>query len=229
MKLVFIFGFIISTLTFTACTMKTNVYPKLNKNIEVLNKNFSSIDPDRIATLDLFAQSVKKALADKNSADVVFICTHNSRRSQIAQAWLLAAANYYGVNGLNSYSGGVGVTAFYTGAREALKQVGFEVTTTDTATNPKVELKSADSDEPLVMFSKNFADAPNPKSGFIAVMVCSHADEACPFVAGAAKRISLPYLDPKRFDGQAIAPDEYLKTVNEIGTEILYVVSKLSK
>ena len=31
-------------------------------------------------------------------------------------------------------------------------------------------------------------------------MVCGEADAACPFVKGAALRVSMPYLDPKIYD-----------------------------
>ena len=35
-------------------------------------------------------------------------------------------------------------------------------------------------------------------------MVCGEADAACPFVKGAALRVSMPYLDPKIYDGGAL-------------------------
>ena len=60
-------------------------------------------------------------------------------------------------------------------------------------------------------------------------MVCSQADEGCPFVAGAFKRISLPYLDPKEFDDTEFEGIKYLEKVKEIGREMLYMASKITK
>jgi hypothetical protein len=39
------------------------------------------------------------------------------------------------------------------------------------------------------------------------------------------KRISLPYDDPKDFDGTSLEAEKYLERVNEIGKEILYTFS----
>ena len=55
-------------------------------------------------------------------------------------------------------------------------------------------------------FSKLFSDPANPEHGFAALMVCGEADAACPVVKGAAARISMPYLDPKIYDGGAMNP-----------------------
>ena len=52
-------------------------------------------------------------------------------------------------------------------------------------------------------FSKHYGDPANPQQGFAALMVCGEADAACPFVKGAALRVSMPYLDPKIYDGGA--------------------------
>ena len=58
-------------------------------------------------------------------------------------------------------------------------------------------------------------------------MTCSHADENCPVVTGMEKRISLPYNDPKDFDGTPQEAEKYSERVIEIGTEILYAFSQV--
>jgi len=80
-----------------------------------------------------------------------------------------------------------------------------------------------------VMFSKKYDDDYNPHSGFIAVMVCDHADEGCPVVQGAAHRISLHYVDPKRDDDTPMESDTYRETVELIGKETLYIMSKVKE
>jgi hypothetical protein len=56
-------------------------------------------------------------------------------------------------------------------------------------------------------------------------MVCSDADQACPIVYGAEERISLPFEDPKAYDGTADEIEEYDKTCRLIATEMFYVMS----
>ena len=45
----------------------------------------------------------------KVEANLNFICTHNSRRSQLTQVWAKIISDYYGFN-INSFSGGTEVT-----------------------------------------------------------------------------------------------------------------------
>ena len=56
-------------------------------------------------------------------------------------------------------------------------------------------------------------------------MTCAHADGQCPVVAGAAKRISLNYDDPKAFDDTVLEKVKYRERVMEIGRELLYAFS----
>jgi len=60
-----------------------------------------------------------------------------------------------------------------------------------------------------VEFSKRYDDASNPQKDFAAVMVCSEADASCPFVKGANLRVSMPYLDPKIYDGGVYESAKY--------------------
>ena len=55
-----------------------------------------------------------------------FICTHNSRRSQLAQVWSQVGAYYYGFD-VDCYSGGTEETALYTSAIESLRRFGFDI------------------------------------------------------------------------------------------------------
>jgi arsenate reductase len=59
-------------------------------------------------------------------------------------------------------------------------------------------------------------------------MTCSHADENCPVVVGMEKRISLPYDDPKDFDGTPQESSKYTERVMEIGKEILFAFSQVN-
>ena len=52
------------------------------------------------------------------------------------------------------------------------------------------------------------------------------ADQDCPFIPGAAFRLSLSYEDPKLSDGTPQEAQVYDAKVVEIGTELLYAFQK---
>jgi arsenate reductase (thioredoxin) len=81
----------------------------------------------------------------------------------------------------------------------------------------------------LECFSKVYHDESNPKSDFCAVMTCSQADKLCPIVQGASKRISLPYDDPKVFDGTPQEAGKYDERCRQIAREILFTFSEAAK
>mgnify|MGYP000047123999 CR=1 FL=1 len=58
-------------------------------------------------------------------------------------------------------------------------------------------------------------------------MTCNSADADCPFIPGAFKRISLPFVDPKFSDGTPEMSEAYRFSSIEIATELLYVFSKV--
>lgn len=58
---------------------------------------FNQIPDERKAELRKLALYVRTQLASNQDANLLFICTHNSRRSHIAQIWAQTAAWYYNV------------------------------------------------------------------------------------------------------------------------------------
>jgi len=99
----------------------------------------------------------------------------------------------------------------------------------DASKNPKYLLKTGQDDVGILLFSKKFDAPDNPESDFVAIMVCSDADEACPFVPGCELRIALPYNDPKSDDNTTNAAAIYLARSREIGSEIGFVFRELTK
>jgi ACR3 family arsenite transporter len=71
---------------------------------------------------------------------------------------------------------------------------------------------------------KRFDDPRNPSQGFLAVMVCSAADAACPTVRGAGRRLTLTYEDPKAADGTPGEAAAYDRCCAEIARELLWAV-----
>ena len=168
----------------------------------------------------------QKAKAHQN-IKLNFICTHNSRRSHISQVWAQTAAHYFGIDNVETYSGGTEATAFNPRAVKAMKDAGFDISIKKEGTNPVYEARYTSDSPGLILFSKTYDDAFNPKSDFAAIMTCSHADENCPLVIGATKRIALTYNDPKDFDGTPQEAEKYKERVDEIGREILYAFSQV--
>ena len=172
----------------------------------------------------MLADTLRAELAAKNRVDVLFVCTHNSRRSHLAQLLGLAAARRAGLFNVQTFSGGTEVTALNPRALAALQRVGFEIAG-DAGTNPRYEVR----DPPAVMFSKKIDDPPNPTSNFVAVMTCTEADAACPTVLGATKRISLPYEDPKVADGTPEETQRYDERVEQIGRDLIWVFGNIAQ
>ena len=201
---------------------------KLNEKsipiIDELELAQGEISSQRAKKLKELASLINSSLEDHKQAQVVFICTHNSRRSQLAELWLgtlLAASDK--LKKIKLFSGGTESTAFNHRMINALNQVGFSIQKQTECENPRYK---ADETGKQVYFSKEYYHEANPNRDFIAVMVCSDADENCPVVLGARDRFALPYNDPKDFDDTPGELKAYLDSIRMIGSE-MYFLEKL--
>ena len=204
------------------------IFNELLQNIEKLTQNFDTIAEERKVQLETLSAYVQKKFDEQKTPKLIVICTHNSRRSHLGQLWLAAAADYYQLSALETYSGGTEATAFNPNAIAAVKRIGFQVSKLVEAENPIYKIQWKEDQEAYQAFSKRFEEAPNPTQEFSAIMVCSEADEGCPFVPGTDFRIALPFDDPKAFDGTPQEAEKYDERTEQIGTEMLYVMSKVS-
>jgi len=202
------------------------MYPQLLKTIEGLNE--ISILVERKKQLENLAELLSKELSTHKTLNLNFICTHNSRRSHLAQVWSHTLSNYYNLN-VESFSGGTESTAVYHLVINTLKNHGFEIGELQRETNPLYFLKSGENTQPLLLFSKAYHHSFNPKSDYVAIMTCSHADENCPVVIGAKNRFALTFEDPKRFDNTPLAEEKYHERSLQIATELNSVYKRLSK
>lgn len=149
------------------------------------------------------------------------ICTHNSRRSQLAQVWAAVAARLHHLPA-KVYSGGVEITACHPNTIASLKRSGLQIAPLDHSNNPRYSVTYAHDAAPLVLFSKLYDHPENHAPSFAALMTCSHADENCPFIPGANARIALNYDDPKQFDGSPQEASGYDERSLQIASEMLY-------
>jgi arsenate reductase (thioredoxin) len=202
---------------------------EIHTYIRGLRTEFDKIPVERISALESIGNFVANSLIENVLADLVFICTHNSRRSQFGQIWALTAARYYGLNNVRTFSGGTEETAFNPNAIAALERAGFSVEkSAGNTANPVYSIQSGAETQKSSMFSKKIDDPANPVQNFCAILVCSAADETCPIISGAAERISLPYRDPKDFDGTALERREYDERCREVARDLLWVFHNLS-
>jgi hypothetical protein len=204
----------------------TTMYPELKTYLDNAAARFETIPQERKDELAFLASWIQERKDSAQAIQLTFICTHNSRRSHLGMIWAAAAAEYYGIQNVETFSGGTEATAFNPRAVAAVQRAGITVENPDpNNTNPHYALRLAQDGRTLTCFSKKYDDAVNPHSGFCAVMVCSSADRNCPFVPGAAMRLAIPYEDPKQSDGTAAESATYDARSLQIATEMLYVFS----
>ncbi|PRY10096.1 arsenate reductase [Pontibacter ummariensis] len=195
----------------------------LNKTAQGLEEEFVAITNERKELLRQLSDYVREKVTKSEPVQLVYICTHNSRRSHMAQLWAQAAAAYYEVPDVHTFSGGTEATAFNPRAVKAMQELGFAVSAQREDNNPHYEVSYAADTAPVVTWSKRFDDTANPQREFCAIMTCSDADGNCPFVEGAERRIAITYEDPKNFDGTPEEAAKYLERARQIGREMLYV------
>lgn len=187
------------------------------------------ISASRKEVLTPLVAYIQAKVDSKSPIRINFICTHNSRRSHLAQIWMQVAATYYGIPDVICYSGGTEQTAMYPLVATVLKEQGFNVFKISEGENPIYAIKYGDNEIPIIGFSKKYDAVFNPSSDFAAVMTCSQADGGCPFIAGAERRIPITFEDPKVFDGTENQQVGYFNRSLEIASEMFYIVSQIKK
>ena len=103
---------------------------------------------------------------------VLILCTHNSARSQMAEALLRDAARKLD---LDVHSAGTEATQVKDGARTVIAELGLNL---DHHT------------------SKTLWDVPDAQNFDYVITVCDSAAEACPVYPGRTERRHYPFMDP---------------------------------
>ncbi|MDF1517542.1 MAG: protein-tyrosine-phosphatase [Lutibacter sp.] len=205
---------------------KPTVFPEIEKVISSFN--FETISEERRNILQPLIDFIQAKVASNQEVRLNLICTHNSRRSHLSQVWAQTAAAYYDIKNVFCYSGGTEATAMFPMAAKTLVKQGFQIRTIAEGNNPVYTIKYSENEHPIIGFSKTFDDAFNPESEFAAIMTCSSADQGCPFIPGAEKRIPITFEDPKAFDNTPQQAEKYEERSLQIATEMFYVFSKIN-
>jgi arsenate reductase len=122
---------------------------------------------------------------------ILFICTHNSARSQIAEGFVMALfGDYY-----EAYSGGIEPTEINPYAIQVMQEVGIDISH---------------------HHAKSVNDFLDKKMEYV-VTVCDQAQSSCPFFPGAKTYIHKGFQDPSELTGNE---NEILEQIRKIRDEI---------
>ncbi len=191
------------------------------------SKKVSILDDRKILLLKI-AESIAFEYSKNEIINLNFICTHNSRRSQLGQVWSFFAANYFNLN-IDAFSGGTEVTAFHRNTVKTLQKVGFHFKLENFShQNPRYTISFDKKKKKILGYSKLYNDTINIEP-FIAITTCNNADKNCPFIPNASHRFNMPFIDPKASDGSEKQEATYLKTNMQIAREIYFIFDRVKK
>lgn len=226
----------IFTLAFTGCSTtpqpspQANLLPELQPYVEEVANEVGLVPQERAEVLNAVAGDIVKRIRSGQSAQLTFICTHNSRRSHMSQIWAQTAAYYYGLsNEVEAFSGGTETTACNCRAVTAMRRAGFAIEDATAGENPLYLVKYAEDRAPIRAYSKLYNAEENPKRDFIALMTCSSADKSCPVVEGAIARHAIHYVDPRLCDDTPTETAAYNERCREIAREMFYIMNQVRR
>lgn len=132
---------------------------------------------------------------------VMFLCTGNSCRSQMAEGW----ARKLKGNELEVYSAGI-------------EKHGM---------NPRAIKVMAEAGAPIEgQYSKTVAELPTMDFDYV-VTVCGHANETCPVFPGKTKVVHVGFDDPPKLSANAASEEEALSHYRRVRDEIRRFVQTL--
>lgn len=198
---------------------------KIKDYLNELTQHFDTISQERKTILEQISSYIRSKVEQDKPVNLVYICTHNSRRSHLGQIWAKVSSDYFNISNVNTFSGGTEATAFNINAISALQRVGFNIQKTTNSENPIYHVYHNEGGEPSICFSKVYDNPQNPGSEFAAVMTCSDAEENCPFIPGVELRVGTTYDDPKAFDNTPLQDQKYDERCRQIALETLYAFS----
>ena len=115
---------------------------------------------------------------------VLFLCTGNSCRSQMAEGWTRALKS----GQIDGFSAGIETHGLNPRAVQVMAAAGVDISKQG---------------------SKTVADLPTKKFDFV-VTVCDHAHESCPLFPGKTKVVHVGFDDPPRLAKDAKTEEEAL-------------------
>ena len=132
---------------------------------------------------------------------VLFLCTGNSCRSQMAEGWTRALKG----DQIDVFSAGIETHGLNPRAVQVMAEAGVDISGHK---------------------SKTVADLPTKDFDFV-VTVCDHAHESCPLFPGKTKVVHVGFDDPPRLAKEAKTEEEALAHYRRVRDEIKAFVENL--
>jgi len=129
-----------------------------------------------------------------NRLKILFLCTGNSCRSQMAEGW----AKHLKAGQLEAYSAGIDTHGLNPNAVKVMAEVGVDISGHR---------------------SKNVQELLEIEFDYV-VTVCSHAHESCPVFPGRAKVVHVGFDDPPKLAKGAKTEEEALGFYRRVRDEI---------
>jgi len=200
--------------------------PALESTLRRFALDAGSIPALRRSHLDVVAKMLAAEIRRSNRLALMFICTHNSRRSQLSHAWAQTIVQGLGLP-ISVSSGGTGPTAVHPSVIAALRTAGFRLSE-GSPTGARWLAEFAQGAPAVELWSKKWDCASNPKDNFITIANCAAAEESCPNIPGALARLAMLYEDPRLADGTEHELDAYLATSTQIGIETSWMLDQVA-
>src|SRR4051794_7002718 len=134
---------------------------------------------------------------------VLFLCTGNSCRSQMAEGW----ARHLKGDAIDAYSAGVEPHGMNPLAIKTMAEAGVDI-------------------------SKQYSKHLNDLSGIpfeYVITVCDNANESCPVFPGNTKRIHVAFDDPPRLAKDAESEEDALTHYRRVRDEIRNFIEQINK
>ena len=125
---------------------------------------------------------------------VLFLCTGNSCRSQMAEGFARALRGEV----MESYSAGIEKHGMNTRAMRVMEEAGVSIGR---------------------QYSKTVAELPTQDFDYV-VTVCGHANESCPMFPGHARIVHVGFDDPPKLAKEAATEEEALGHYRRVRDEI---------
>jgi arsenate reductase len=137
----------------------------------------------------------------ENKTTILFLCTGNSCRSQMAEGW----ARELKLDSIEPYSAGIETHGLNPNAVRVMAEAGVDISS---------------------QRSKHVAELKGVLFDYV-VTVCDHAHESCPVFFGKAKVVHVGFDDPPRLAANATSEAERLAPYRRVRDEIREYVQGL--
>jgi len=134
---------------------------------------------------------------------ILFLCTGNSCRSQMAEGW----ANALKSDVIEAYSAGITTHGLNPNAVKVMAEAGVDI-------SPHK--------------SENVVDLLHIPFDYV-ITVCGHANEHCPLFPGKAKVVHIGFDDPPKLAALVTGEDEKLNCYRRVRDEIKTFIETLPK